>query len=147
MRGIIRQHQFQKVELVKFVRPEQSYDELEKLTADAEDILTRLGPAVPDDGAVRRRHGLLFRQDVRHRSLAARTERVQGNLIVLEFRGVPGAARPPFRFQDGRKPEYVHTLNGSGLAVGRTWVAVVENYQQKDGSDHHSGSVAALYER
>ena len=93
VRGIIRQHQFQKVELVKFARPETSYDELESLTRDAEDILQRLGPAVSDRGFVHRRHGRQFRQDLRHRSLAAGAERLQGNFFVLELRGVSGPPR------------------------------------------------------
>ena len=92
VRGIIRQHQFQKVELVKFAHPEQSYDELEKLTADAEDILRRLGLPFRTVVLVHRRHGFFFGQDLRHRSLAAGAERVQGDFVLLELRGVSGAA-------------------------------------------------------
>ena len=133
VRGIIRQHQFQKVELVKFVRPEQSYDELEKLTADAEDILTRLGLPF--------RTMALCAGDMGFSS--AKTYDIEvwlpGQNAYKEISSCSNfeafqARRAAIRFQDGRKPEYVHTLNGSGLAVGRTWVAVVENYQQKDGS-------------
>ena len=93
VRGIIRQHQFQKVELVKFTRPEQSYEELEKLTADAEDILRRLRlpyrTVVLSTGDM----GFCIRQDLRHRGLAAGTERIQGDLFLLELRGVSGAPR------------------------------------------------------
>ena len=93
VRGIIRQHQFQKVELVKFAHPDQSYDELEKLTADAEDILQPAGPAVPHHGAVHGRHGIQFGQDVRHRGLAARGWASSRRSLLLEFRSVPGAPR------------------------------------------------------
>ena len=96
MRGIIRQHQFQKVELVKFTRPEQSYEQHEKLTADAEDILQRLGlpfrTVVLSTGDM----GFCFGEDLRHRSLAAGPERLQRNLFLLELRGVPGPARATF---------------------------------------------------
>ena len=137
VRGIIRQHQFQKVEMVKFTLPEQSYDELESLTANAEDILKRLGLPLPHRGALQRRHGIRQRQDLRHRGLAAGAQRVQRNLLLQQLRDVSGAAGQAFaiaiRPQKG-KSQFVHTLNGSGLAMGRTWVAIVENYQQKDGS-------------
>ena len=93
VRGLIRQHQFDKVELVKFATPETSYDELESLTANAEKVLQLLGPAVSHDGAVHRRHGLLGGEDLRHRSVAAEPEGVSRNFVVLELRGVPGAAR------------------------------------------------------
>jgi seryl-tRNA synthetase len=133
VRGIIRQHQFQKVELVKFVRPEQSYDELEKLTADAEDILRRLGLPF--------RTVALCAGDLGFSS--AKTYDIEvwlpGQNGYKEISSCSNfeafqARRASIRFQDGKKPEFVHTLNGSGLAVGRTWVAIVENYQQKDGS-------------
>jgi hypothetical protein len=133
VRGIIRQHQFQKVELVKFARPDQSYDELEKLTADAEDILRRLGLPF--------RTVVLCTGDMGFGSAKTYDIEVwlpgqngyQGDFVLLELRGVSGAARghPHAR---GKKSEFAHTLNGSGLAIGRTWVAIVENYQQKDGS-------------
>jgi len=133
VRGIIRQHQFQKVELVKFTRPEQSYDELEKLTADAEDILRRLGLpfrtvvlCTGDMGANSAKTydievWLPGQNDYKEISSCSNFEAFQ-------------ARRAAIRFKSGKKSEFAHTLNGSGLAVGRTWVAIVENYQQKDGS-------------
>ena len=133
VRGIIRQHQFQKVELVKFTRPEQSYDELEKLTADAEDILRRLG--------------LPFRTVVLSSGdtgfSAAKTYDLEvwlpGQNDYKEISSCSNfeafqARRAGIRFKSGNKSEHAHTLNGSGLAVGRTWVAIIENYQQADGT-------------
>jgi seryl-tRNA synthetase len=133
VRGIIRQHQFQKVELVKFARPEQSYDELERLTADAEDILRRLGLPY--------RTVVLCTGDMGFAS--AKTYDIEvwlpGQNNYKEISSCSNfeafqARRAGIRFRSGKKSEFVHTLNGSGLAVGRTWVAIVENYQQKDGS-------------
>ncbi len=133
VRGIIRVHQFQKVELVKFTRPEQSYDELEKLTADAEDILRRLGLAF--------RTVVLCTGDMGFGS--AKTYDIEvwlpGQNGYKEISSCSNyeafqARRAGIRFAAGKKSEFAHTLNGSGLAVGRTWVAIVENYQQKDGS-------------
>jgi len=133
VRGIIRQHQFQKVELVKFTRPEQSYDELEKLTADAEDILVRLGLPF--------RTVVLCTGDLGANS--AKTYDIEvwlpGQNAYKEISSCSNyeafqARRAGIRFRGGKKSEFAHTLNGSGLAVGRTWVAIVENYQQKDGS-------------
>ncbi|MBS1826547.1 MAG: serine--tRNA ligase [Acidobacteria bacterium] len=133
VRGIIRQHQFQKVELVKFTRPEQSYDELEKLTRDAEDILQRLGLAY--------RTVVLCTGDMGFSS--AKTYDIEVWLPGQnDFREISScsnfeafqARRASIRCRSGKKSEPLHTLNGSGLAVGRTWVAIVENYQQKDGS-------------
>src|ERR1700676_33416 len=133
VRGIIRQHQFQKVELVKFTRPEQSYDEHEKLTADAEDILRRLGLPF--------RTMVLCTGDMGFSS--AKTFDIEvwlpGQNNFKEISSCSNfeafqARRAGIRFKGGKKAEYAHTLNGSGLAVGRTWVAIVENYQQKDGS-------------
>jgi len=133
VRGIIRQHQFQKVELVKFARPEQSYDELEKLTADAEDILRRLGLPF--------RTMALCAGDMGFSS--AKTYDIEvwlpGQNGYKEISSCSNfeafqARRANIRFRSGKKSELAHTLNGSGLAVGRTWVAIVENYQQKDGS-------------
>jgi len=133
VRGIIRQHQFQKVELVKFTRPEESYAELEKLTADAEDILVRLGLPF--------RTVVLSTGDMGASS--AKTYDIEvwlpGQNNYKEISSCSNfeayqARRASIRFRNGKKSEYVHTLNGSGLAVGRTWVAIVENYQQKDGS-------------
>jgi seryl-tRNA synthetase len=133
VRGIIRQHQFQKVELVKFTRPEQSYDELEKLTADAEDILRRLDLPF--------RTVLLSTGDMGFAS--AKTYDIEvwlpGQNAYKEISSCSNyeafqARRAGIRFKSGKKSEFAHTLNGSGLAVGRTWVAIVENGQQKDGS-------------
>ena len=133
VRGIIRQHQFQKVELVKFTRPEQSYEELDKLTADAEDILRRLGLPF--------RTVVLCTGDLGFSS--AKTYDIEvwlpGQNGYKEISSCSNfeafqARRAGIRYKTGKKAEYVHTLNGSGLAVGRTWVAIIENYQQKDGS-------------
>jgi seryl-tRNA synthetase len=134
VRGIIRQHQFQKVELVKFAHPHESYNELEKLTADAEDILRRLGLPY--------RTVVLCTADMGFSS--AKTYDIEVWLPGLgEYKEISScsnfeafqARRAAIRFKGAKgKPEYVHTLNGSGLAVGRTWLAIVENYQQKDGS-------------
>ncbi len=133
VRGIIRQHQFQKVELVKFTRPDQSYDQLEKLTADAEDILRRLGLPY--------RTVVLCTGDMGFSS--AKTYDIEvwlpGQNGYKEISSCSNfeafqARRASIRYRAGKKSELVHTLNGSGLAVGRTWVAIVENYQQKDGS-------------
>ena len=133
VRGIIRQHQFQKVEMVKFVAPEQSYDQLERLTADAEDILRRL--ELPF------RTMLLCTGDMGFGS--AKTYDIEvwlpGQSGYKEISSCSNyeafqARRANIRYKAGKKAELVHTLNGSGLAVGRTWVAIVENYQQKDGS-------------
>jgi len=135
VRGIIRQHQFQKVELVKFARPDNSYEELEKLTRDAETVLQKLG--------LHYRVVLLCTADLGFSS--AKTYDLEVWLPGQElFREISScsnfesfqARRANIRFKPpGKgKSEYVHTLNGSGLAVGRTWVAIVENYQQVDGS-------------
>ena len=134
VRGIIRQHQFQKVELVKFARPESSYDELESLTRDAEDILQRLGLAY--------RTVVLSTGDIGASS--AKTYDIEVWLPGLnEYKEISScsnfeayqARRASIRAKSGNsKADYVHTLNGSGLAVGRTWLAILENYQQADGS-------------
>jgi seryl-tRNA synthetase len=134
VRGIIRQHQFQKVELVKFARPDQSYDELESLTRDAEQVLERLG--------IPYRTVALCTGDLGFSS--AKTYDIEAWLPGLgSFKEISScsnfeafqARRAGIRFRAAQgKTEYVHTLNGSGLAVGRTWLAVVENYQQRDGS-------------
>jgi seryl-tRNA synthetase len=133
VRGIIRQHQFQKVELVKFARPDQSYDELEKLTDHAEDILRRLGLPF--------RTVVLCTGDMGFSS--AKTYDIEvwlpGQNGYKEISSCSNfeafqARRANIHYRAGKKAEFVHTLNGSGLAVGRTWVAIVENYQQKDGS-------------
>jgi seryl-tRNA synthetase len=135
VRGIIRQHQFQKVELVKFSRPETSYDELEKLTNNAEAVLQRLG--------LHYRVVTLCTADIGFS--AAKTYDIEvwlpGQGLFREISSCSNfenfqARRANIRYRaEGKtKTELVHTLNGSGLAVGRTWVAVVENYQQADGS-------------
>jgi seryl-tRNA synthetase len=134
VRGIIRQHQFQKVELVKFANPESSYDELEALTHDAEDILQRLGLPY--------RTVVLCTGDVGASSAKTYDIEVwlpgQGGYKEISscsnFEAYQ-ARRASIRAKSGKsKADFVHTLNGSGLAVGRTWVAIVENYQQADGS-------------
>ena len=134
VRGIIRQHQFQKVELVKCTRPEQSYDEHEKLTRDAEHVLQKLG--VPYRTVVLSTGDTGFS--------AAKTYDIEvwlpGQNGYKEISSCSNfeafqARRAQIRFKAGKeKADFVHTLNGSGLAVGRTWVAIVENYQQADGS-------------
>jgi seryl-tRNA synthetase len=133
VRGIIRQHQFQKVELVKFAHPEQSYAELDALTHDAENILRKLGLPF--------RTMALCTGDMGFSS--AKTYDIEvwlpGQNAFKEISSCSNfeafqARRAGIRFRGAKKNEYLHTLNGSGLAVGRTWVAIVENYQQKDGS-------------
>jgi seryl-tRNA synthetase len=135
VRGIIRQHQFQKVEMVKFTRPEESYEQLEKLTANAEAILERLG--------LHYRRMLLCTGDMGFSS--AKTYDLEvwlpGQGLYREISSCSNfesfqARRANIRYRpEGKKgTELVHTLNGSGLAIGRTWVAIVENYQQADGS-------------
>jgi len=133
VRGIIRQHQFQKVELVKFSRPEASYDQLDRLTDDAEDILRRL--ELPFRTVV------LCTGDIGFGS--AKTFDIEvwlpGQNAYKEISSCSNyeafqARRANIRMKSGKKSELAHTLNGSGLAVGRTWVAIVENYQQSDGS-------------
>jgi seryl-tRNA synthetase len=135
VRGIIRQHQFQKVELVKFSKPEDSYDELEKLTRDAEEVLQKLG--------LHYRVMLLCTGDIGFSS--AKTYDIEvwlpGQQLFREISSCSNfesfqARRANIRFRrEGKnKTEFVHTLNGSALAVGRTWLAVMENYQQADGS-------------
>jgi seryl-tRNA synthetase len=135
VRGIIRQHQFQKVELVKFAKPESSYEEHEKLTRNAETVLQKLGlhyrvvtlctgdmgasPAKTYDIEVWLPGQQLFREI----SSCSNFEAYQARRANIRYRP-----------EGKNKTEFVHTLNGSGLAVGRTWVAIVENYQQADGS-------------
>ncbi|HZQ20201.1 MAG TPA: serine--tRNA ligase [Terriglobales bacterium] len=135
VRGIIRQHQFQKVELVKFARPETSYDELEKLTHDAEEILQKLG--------LHYRVVVLCTGDMGFSS--AKTYDLEvwlpGQQLFREISSCSNfeafqARRANIRYRpEGKgKSEFLHTLNGSGLAIGRTWLAVLENYQQADGT-------------
>ena len=135
VRGIIRQHQFQKVELVKFTRPEQSYEEHEKLTRDAEEVLQKLGLhyrtvalSTGDMGAASAKTydievWLPGQQLFREISSCSNFEAYQARRANIRYRP-----------EGKNKTEFVHTLNGSALAVGRTWVAIVENYQQADGS-------------
>ncbi len=135
VRGLIRQHQFDKVELVKFTTPEQSFDELESLTANAEEVLKRL--------ELPYRTMLLCTGDMGFAS--AKTYDIEvwlpsqktyreisscSNTMAFQAR----RANIKFRPQGTGKVEYVHTLNGSGLAVGRTLIAILENYQERDGS-------------
>src|SRR5208337_2933981 len=125
VRGIIRQHQFQKVELVKFSRPETSYDELEKLTHDAETVLQKLG--------LHYRVVTLCTADMGFS--AAKTYDLEVWLPGQNlFREISSCSNFRYRPEGKSKTEFLHTLNGSALAVGRTWVAIVENYQQADGS-------------
>jgi seryl-tRNA synthetase len=134
VRGIIRQHQFQKVELVKFTLPGQSWEQHEKLTADAEDILKRLGlpfrTVVLSTGDMSASSAKTYDLEVWLPGQSAYKEISScSNFEAYQAR------RASIRTKSGKgKAEYVHTLNGSGLAVGRTWVAIVENYQQADGS-------------
>jgi seryl-tRNA synthetase len=134
-RGIYRQHQFEKVELVKLTLPEESFSELESLTRDAEVILQKLG---------------LHYRVVEHVTgdlgfSAAKSYDVEVWLPSYnEFKEISSCsnctdfqarrAQMRFRRAGGSKPEFVHTLNGSGLAIGRTWIAILENFQQADGS-------------
>ncbi len=134
-RGLIRQHQFNKVEMVKFSKPENSYDELEKLTANAEEVLKRLG--IPFRTVCLCTADLGFSSaktyDVEAWLPGQNTYREISSCSNFEdFQARRAAIR--FRKKDGGKVEFVHTLNGSGLAVGRTVVAIMENYQQADGS-------------
>ena len=135
VRGLIRQHQFDKVELMKFTTPDQSYDELEKLTAHAEQVLQRLGLpyrtmllCTGDLGFASARTydievWLPSQKMYREISSCSNTEAFQARRAGIKFRaGGTG------------KSEFVHTLNGSGLAVGRTLIAILENYQEKDGT-------------
>ncbi len=135
VRGLIRQHQFDKVELVKFATPEQSYDELESMTRNAETVLDRLGLpyrtvllCTGDMGFASAKTydievWLPSQQTYREISSCSNTEAFQARRAEIRFRRA-----------ESRKSEFVHTLNGSGLAVGRTLIAVLENYQQQDGS-------------
>lgn len=134
-RGVIRQHQFEKVELVKYALPENSYDEHESLTHDAETVLQRLGihyrvvaVSTGELGFANARQydievWLPAQNEFREISSCSNYEAFQARRANIRFRRAGGA-----------KPEFVHTLNGSGLAIGRTWIAVLENFQQADGT-------------
>ncbi|MCC6144831.1 MAG: serine--tRNA ligase [Candidatus Hydrogenedentes bacterium] len=132
-RGMIRQHQFNKVEMVKFVRPEDSWEELEKLTANAEAILQKLGLAYQvvtlSTGDLGFSSAKTYDIEVWLPGQNAYRE-ISSCSNFTDFQ----ARRAGIRFKRDKKPEFVHTLNGSGLAVGRTLVAILENYQQEDGS-------------
>jgi len=135
VRGLIRQHQFDKVELMAFARPEESYDELERLTRNAEEVLKRLELpyrtvllCTGDMGFQSAKTydlevWLPSQQTYREISSCSNTEAFQARRANIKFRPEPGG-----------RTEFVHTLNGSGLAVGRTLIAILENYQEHDGS-------------
>src|SRR5436305_7195455 len=135
MSGLIRQHQFERVELVKYTLPENSYEELERLTRDAETVLQKLGlhyrVVTLSTGDIAFGSAKTYDIEVwlpsqngfREISSCSNYEAFQARRAQIRFRRAGGA-----------KPEYVHTINGSGLAIGRTWIAILENYQQADGS-------------
>ncbi len=134
-RGLIRQHQFDKVELVKYSLPEESWDELEKLTADAEKILQLL--EIPYRKVILSTGDLGFGSRKTYDLEAwIPSQNTYREISSCSNFGDFQARRMNFRFRraGGAKPEFAHTLNGSGLAVGRTWIAIIENYQQEDGS-------------
>jgi len=134
VRGLIRQHQFDKVELMAFTTPEASYEELERLTGNAETVLERLELpfrtvllCTGDMGFASAKTydievWLPSQNTYREISSCSNTEAFQARRANIKFRPA------------GSKPDFVHTLNGSGLAVGRTLIAILENYQQQDGS-------------
>jgi len=135
VRGLIRQHQFDKVELMAFARPEDSYNELERLTSNAEEVLKRLELpyrtmllCTGDMGFASAKTydlevWLPSQQTYREISSCSNTEAFQARRANIKFRS-----------EAGGRPDFAHTLNGSGLAVGRTLIAILENYQQEDGS-------------
>jgi len=134
VRGLIRQHQFDKVELMAFARPEDSYNELERLTGNAEEVLKRLELpyrtmllCTGDMGFASAKTydlevWLPSQQTYREISSCSNTEAFQARRANIRFKA------------EGGRAEFAHTLNGSGLAVGRTLIAILENYQQEDGS-------------
>ena len=134
-RGLIRQHQFQKVEMVKFVKPETSYDELESLTHDAEEVLQKL--EIPyrvvrlSTGDLGFSSAMTYDIEVWMPSYGRYVE-ISSCSNFEDFQARRANIR--YRPEEKGKPEFVHTLNGSGLAVGRTVAAILENYQQADGS-------------
>ena len=134
-RGLIRQHQFNKVELVKFCKPEDSWDELESLTADAEEVLKILG--IPyrvvrlSTGDLGFSSACTYDIEVWMPSYGRYVE-ISSCSNFLDFQARRANIR--FKREGAKKPEFVHTLNGSGLAIGRTTAAVLENFQQADGS-------------
>ncbi|HJQ23933.1 MAG TPA: serine--tRNA ligase [Blastocatellia bacterium] len=134
-RGLIRQHQFDKVELVKITRPEDSFDELEKLTRDAETVLERLGLAyrrvVLSTGDMGFAAAKTYDLEVWLPSQNTYRE-ISSCSNCTDFQARRAQIR--FRREQKAKVEFAHTLNGSGLAIGRLWLAILENYQQADGS-------------
>lgn len=133
-RGLIRQHQFNKVELVKFTKPEESYEELEKLTADAEKVLQGLGLPYRVvricKGDLGFTAALKYDIEVWMPSYGRYVE-ISSCSNFEDFQ----ARRANIRYKDGKgKPQFVHTLNGSGVAIGRTVAAILENFQNEDGS-------------
>ena len=134
-RGLIRQHQFNKVEMVKFVAPETSYDELETLTADAEEVLKRLGipyrVVILSTGDLGFSSAMTYDVEVWMPSYGRYVE-ISSCSNFEDFQA--RRANIKFRRDKDSKTEFVHTLNGSGLAVGRTVAAILENFQQEDGS-------------
>ena len=147
-RGLIRQHQFNKVELVRFVKPEDSYEELEKLTGHAEKVFQLLelpyrvlSMCTGDLGFTAAKKydievWIPSYETYREISSCSNFEAFQARRANIRFRRDPKA-----------KPEHVHTLNGSGLAIGRTVAAILENYQQEDGHCHNSRSLTSIYGR
>ena len=134
-RGLIRQHQFDKVELVKITRPEESYDELEALTHDAEVVLEELGLAYRRVALATGDLGFSAAKtyDIEVWLPSQNTYREISSCSNCEaFQARRAGIR--FRREQKSKPEFAHTLNGSGLAIGRLWLALLENYQQADGS-------------
>jgi seryl-tRNA synthetase len=134
-RGLIRQHQFNKVELVKFTRPEDSAAELEALTADAEKVLQRLGLPYRVmklcTGDLGFSSAKTYDLEVWMPSYGRYVE-ISSCSNFLDFQA--RRANIKYRTEPGKKPEYVHTLNGSGVAIGRTVAAILENYQRPNGS-------------
>jgi seryl-tRNA synthetase len=134
-KGLMRLHQFNKVELFHFVEPEKSMETLERLTADAEDVLKRL--KLPYRVVVLATADKSF-ASVKTYDLEVwipsqnRYREISSCSNCTDFQARRGNVK--FKREGGSKPEWVHTLNGSGLAVGRTWLAILENYQRADGS-------------
>lgn len=132
-RGLIRQHQFNKVELVKFVRPETSYEELDNLTADAEEILRLLGIPYRVISLCTGDLGFSAAKTYDLEAWVPYQARYREISSCSNFESFQ-ARRANIRYRTPEGPQFVHTLNGSGLAVGRTVVAIIENYQREDGS-------------
>jgi seryl-tRNA synthetase len=134
VRGLIRQHQFNKVELVKFADPSTSYDELEALTRDAEDILQRLGLHYRVMSLCTGDMGFSSAKTYDLEVWLPSQNRFREISSCSNFEAFQARrANIRFRTEDGKR-QHLHTLNGSGIAIGRTWLAILENYQQRDGS-------------